>query len=298
MIFTLTLNPCIDHYITLGSLNCGKTNRADKSRVRFGGKGINVSMALHNLGIESKALYFAGGFTGDGLTAYLDSAGIANEFIKTEAETRINTKILSADAETEINAPGGPVSREELNAFIKLLSQIKRGDTVILSGSAPRCEYDAVGEILEAIGKSGARLIADMHGADLKKCLSHYPYLIKPNLEEAAGSLGCEPDPDNAEICAKELSRYADNVILSLGALGAVICFDGMTGRIPVKNPGYKVKSAVGSGDSMIAGFLYGEMHGQSRRICAVAAGSAAAYSEGLVEFELFEEIKSLYGVI
>ena len=132
----------------------------------------------------------------------------------------------------------------------------------------------------------------------MKKCLSHHPYLIKPNIEEAAEILGQKPDPAYAENYAKELSHYADNVILSLGGLGAAVCSGGKTEYIPVKNPGYEVKSTVGSGDSMIAGFLCGEMHGQNRQICAVAAGSAAAYSEGLCEFELFEKIKSLYGTI
>ena len=295
MIYTITLNPCVDHYLKADVLQ-GKTNRAAVSRTVFGGKGINVSLALKNLGIESTALFFAGGFTGDGLMNYLTSKGVKYRYVKTEAETRINTKIISGDAVTEINAPGGAVSGMELGRFLTLLSGIRRIDTVVISGSAPECGTDIVREVLSQIRDTGAKLICDMSGLDLKKCLDCRPYLIKPNLDEAAEFFGGEADPFLAEEYAKEFSKYSKYVILSLGSGGAYMCADGETRRLPVINPGYAVKNTFGAGDSMTAGFLYAEAHNEDRLVCAVSAGSATAYSEGLCDIRTFEQIKRVYG--
>ena len=295
MIFTLTLNPCADHYITADGVLFGKTNRAKQSRAVFGGKGANVSLALRNLGVESKAVLFAGGFTGEGLVSHLSNENIAFTAVKTRAETRINTKIITKDGITEINAPGGEIGPDELRAFTDALDEMGADDTAVISGSVPPCAFDAVGAVLGKIGERGARLVADMHGADLKKCLSHRPYLIKPNLEEAAELFGGKADIESAEVYAKKLADHSEYVILSLGGNGAYMCGGGKTEYLPVKNPGYEVKNTVGAGDSMIAGFLYGEAHGENRLVCAVSAGSATAYSDGICDMETFEKIKKLY---
>ena len=294
MIYTLTLNPSVDHYVSANVIT-GATNRAAYSRVEFGGKGINVTLALKNLGMESTALFFAGGFTGDGLTAYLTSKGVKFRYVKTGAETRINTKITSGGTVTEINAPGKKISAAELGRFLSLLSDIGRKDVAVISGSAPACDTDIVKETLEKLRDTGAKLICDMHGADLKKCLEYKPYLIKPNLEEAAGFFGKSADPALAEEYAKKLSLYARYVILSLGELGAYLGKDGSARYLPVIDSGREVRNTVGSGDSMIAGALYAEHHGEDILVSAVAAGSATAYSDGLCDMNTFEEVKRLY---
>ena len=294
MIYTITLSPCVDHYVT-AEVAPGRTNRAVSSRTVFGGKGVNVSIALKNLGLESKALFFAGGFTGDGLISDLTAKGVKYLYVKTESQTRINTKIVSDNGVTEINAPAGKVSGWELGRFLTLLSEIRKLDTVVISGSAPECATDIVRQVLSQIRDTGAKLICDMHGEDLKKCLEYKPYMIKPNLEEAAEFFGEKTDPYRAEGYAKELAKHSKYVILSLGAGGAYMCGEGKTERIPVINPGYAVRNTVGAGDSMIAGFLYAEAHKEDRLVCAVAAGSATAYSDGICDIKTFEEIKRLY---
>ncbi len=294
MIYTITLSPCADHYVTAEAVP-GKTNRAARSRIVFGGKGINVSIALKNLGLENKALFFAGGFTGDGLISDLTAKGVKYLYVKTESPTRINTKIISDNGVTEINAPPGKVSGWELGRFLSLLSEIRKLDTVVISGSAPECATDIVRQVLSQIRDTGAKLICDMHGEDLKKCLEYKPYLIKPNLEEAAEFFGVTPDYCRAEEYVKELGKYSKYAILSLGGSGAYMCKDGKTEYVPVIDPGLGVKNPVGAGDSMIAGFLYAEAHKADRLVCAVSAGSATAYSDGICDIKTFEEIKRLY---
>lgn len=262
MIYTVTLNPAIDCLMRVGRLDEGATNRASEQRLAFGGKGINVSRALARLGVPSVALGFAAGFTGEAIVASLaDEPLITAGFIMLrEGVSRVNVK-LRAGAETEINAPGPAPSPEEAEELLDRLGALGEGDVAVFSGSLPEgLPSDFYALAVARVSERGARAAVDTSGAALTACLPLRPFLIKPNRREAEEIFGAGADPAD---CARRFREAgARNVLLSLGADGAVFAGeDGEVVSLPAE-PCAEGAFTVGAGDAMLAGFLAGEGRG------------------------------------
>ena len=289
MIYTLTFNPAIDYLMWIGELDLGRTNRSRSEEIQFGGKGINVSTILANLGLETVALGFIAGFTGDALERAVTARGIRTDFIcLPHGNTRINVKLKGA-AETEINAQGPEIDDTSLALLYQKLENIKKGDTLVLAGSVPGTLPENIYEdILSRLDGRGIRFVVDATGALLTNVLKYHPFLIKPNRAELEEICARKLNTD-AEIAdaAKELkNRGAVNVLVSLGGDGALLADE--FGRIHrVKALPGKVVNTVGSGDSMVAGFLAGAERDYEYALkLGNAAGNATAFSFGLADKE------------
>lgn len=294
MIYTVTFNPAIDYVMRIGELKDGLTNRSKEEEINFGGKGVNVSIVLSNLGVKNTALGFIAGFTGDALKENLENRGICADFIRLKkGNTRINVK-LKGEKETEINAQGPHIEDDEIEALFEKLNVLKEGDTLVLAGSIPSSlPSDMYEKILERLQNKGIRFVVDASGELLKKVLRFKPFLIKPNNFELEEILGVEIKSDEDIINgAKELQKMgAKNVLVSLGADGAILIDEngGVHKRGVYKG---KLVDTVGSGDSMVAGFLYGcETDYETALKIGTAAGGATAFSPSLATKE---EILSL----
>lgn len=296
MIYTLTLNPSIDYVVRLDRLVTGVTNRADSEEYYIGGKGINVSCVLRELGMNSTALGFTAGFVGEAIENGLRDMGIHSGFIRLkQGVSRINVKIMDGN-ETEINGQGPAVSDEDFDSLLTKTDAIKSGDTVVLAGSIPKSMPDDVYEkILRRIEWRNAQIVVDATGNLLHRCLAFRPFLIKPNRQELSELFGREVSNEREiECCAYELRKKgARNVIVSLGGEGATLfAEDGKIYHSGVVKE--NVLSTVGSGDSMVAGFIAGyERTGDyaySLKLGA-ACGNATAFSPGLAKREKINEI-------
>ena len=289
MIYTLTLNPALDYIVRLPAIREGQTNRATYAELQFGGKGINVSCVLAELGVESTALGFAAGFTGDALTAYLTERGIFTDFVRlAEGLTRINIKLKTPESlhpETEINAAGPDILPTDVNTLLDKLVNLKAGDTLVMAGSVPKslprnvyCRFMAV------LKNHGVRFVVDAEGEVLTATLPYSPFLIKPNRAELEGIAGRPlPTDDDLRKAAAELQKAgARNVLVSLGSEGAMLLdAEGGYHRVPAL-PVTPINT-VGAGDSMVAGFLAGLDRGYDYALkLATACGGATAGSEGL----------------
>lgn len=283
MIYTLTLNPAVDYYITVDDFKSGVVNRTKGEKISFGGKGINVSLMLKELGLRSTCMGFVGGFTGDALEKHLNSRGIECDFVKVSGNTRINVKLN----DTDINAAGPDISDKDTQKLYAKLDNIKKHDILELSGSVPKSLPQNIYEtILEHLKDKGIEFIVDAEKDLLLATLKYNPLLIKPNHHELGQIFGVEiNDFDTALVYAKKLiDMGAQNVMVTLGDKGAVLaCKNGeaYTQAAPKGN----VISAVGSGDSAIAAFLSESLNGGDYKEClkySVAAGSATAFSAGL----------------
>ena len=283
MIYTLTLNPAVDYYITVDDFKSGVVNRTKGERIAFGGKGINVSIVAKELGLKSTCMGFVGGFTGDALENHLKQNGIDCDFVKVQGNTRINVKLN----DTDINSAGPDISESDLQQLYKKLDNLKKYDWLVLSGSVPNTLPKNIYEtILERLKNKGIEFIVDAEKDLLLNTLKYNPLLIKPNHHELGEIFGVEiNDFDKALIYAKKLQDMgAQNVMVTLGDKGAVlICKDGETHTQTA--PQGDVISAVGSGDSAIAAFIAEYSSGGDYKNClkyAVAAGSATAFSDAL----------------
>lgn len=296
MIYTVTLNPSLDYFLSVEHFSIGKTNRSTEEVYRPGGKGINVSWVLHNLGLESTALGFLAGFTGQEIKRQMESTGIATDFIELpRGMSRLNVKIKQMDA-TEINASGPVLSEENLKQLRQKLAVLKKGDILILSGSLPgSVPTDIYKTLMEEVQGKEIPVIVDAIGDALLKTLPLHPFLIKPNHQELS-ELFCVELTTREQVVpyAKKLQEQgARNVLVSLGGAGAVLLDqNGMVHESDV--PRGKLINAVGAGDSMVAGFLTGYLEKQDMEhaFCmGVAAGSASAFSEGLADRETVEQL-------
>ncbi len=284
MIYTVTLNPSVDYSVFPAEFHAGEINRSEREVHSFGGKGINVSAMLANLGAQSTALGFVGGFSGREIERLATRAGVECDFCEIREPSRINVKIIS-DTESAVNGKGPYIRIEEENALLEKLSSLGREDTVVVSGSAPESESGSLLEnVLDAAGK--ARLVVDMDGAALKYALAQKPYLIKPNYEELCALFGkAEMSLNEVAAAAAELREEGiSNVLVSLGGDGALLASsDGNIYRVAA--PEVDVVSTVGAGDSFLAGFLAGEERGaQFALALASAAGSATAACERIAD--------------
>lgn len=300
MIYTVTMNPSLDYLLSLPVLQAGETNRSLAERLVAGGKGINVSKMLHNLGTESTILGFAGGFTGEELCRQLTAAGLRQELIFLQnGNTRINVK-LSAGQETEVNAKGPQAEEEAMQAFYRKLEMLSAEDYVVLSGSLlPDMPRDSYRRIMQHLQGRGAHFIVDAMGETLKETLPLHPFLIKPNQRELEEIFKTEITEHSqvAELAKKLQEMGAENVLVSLAGEGAVCA--AADGRIfDSRPPKGKVVNSVGAGDSMVAGFLHGYLQTgdyEKAFLEGLCAGSASAFSEG---FGTKEQVEGLLGQI
>lgn len=296
MIYTLTLNPAIDYVLRLPTVKEGETNRAADAELYFGGKGVNVSCVLSELGIENTALGFTAGFTGEALTAYLTERGIRTDFIRLpEGLTRINVKLKTETAcETEINAAGPAIPQECLDALLTKLDALTEGDTLVLAGSVPKSlPTDIYRRIMERQDGRGIRFVVDAEGALLTSVLPYRPFLVKPNRAELEGIAGRALTGDNdLQDAAAELQRAgAQNVLVSLGGEGAML-LDGDGGYHRVPALPVTPVNTVGAGDSMVAGFLAGAEQGYTYALkLATACGGATTASEGPASVEMIRRM-------
>lgn len=301
MIYTITFNPALDYIVKMDEFNLGNVNRSNNEFVYAGGKGINVSIVLNNLGVKSKALGFIAGFTGDEIERRVREFGCDTEFIKLkEGMSRINVKI-KADVESEINGGGPDISSEALEELYKKLDTLTAGDILVLAGSIPKTmPTDVYERIMERLQEKDVKFIVDTTGESLLKVLKYNPFLIKPNHHELGELFGVKLNNKEEVIeYAKKLKDMgAQNVIISMAGDGAVL-IDSNGGVTTSNVPKGVVKNSVGAGDSMVAGFIAGYLN--SGKIedgfkLGVATGSASAFSEGLATkdyvYELLEQVK------
>ncbi len=297
MIYTVTFNPAIDYIVRMDKpLDPGMTNRSVSEDCFFGGKGINVSTVLKNLGIESTALGFVAGFTGEAIIKSVEKKGIIADFIMLrEGISRINVKIKS-DEETEINAQGPSISEEAYNELLVKLDNLKEGDILILAGSIPNSLPSNVYEIiLERLEKKNVTFVVDATNDLLMKVLRYKPFLIKPNNYELGEMFGAVVKTDDEiELYARKLQEMgARNVLVSMAGDGAMLITEGGE-KLRVGVPKGIVRNSVGAGDSMVAGFVAGYMKTKDYRTAlnmGTAAGSATAFSDDLATGDLINSI-------
>lgn len=298
MIYTVTLNPSIDYVVRLDTLKQGITNRTNSEEYYFGGKGINVSCVLAQLDIESTSLGFTAGFTGEAIENGLKNEKITTDFIRLKnGISRINIKIKS-EQETEINCQGPDVDESELNMLFEKLDKIQNGDTLVLAGSIPSTLPDDIYEkILERLKDRDIKIVVDATKKLLLNSLKYKPFLIKPNKQELSEIFETEINSiSDVEIFARKLQALgAKNVLISLGNEGALLIDEyGNAHKAGVIEG--KAVNTVGSGDSMVAGFIAGYQREQSYdyalRLGSVC-GMATAFLSGLATKEKIEELIS-----
>ena len=296
MIYTVTLNPSIDYVVRLDKLTSGITNRTTSEEYYYGGKGINVSLVLAELDLDSTAYGFVAGFTGKAIENGIRNDHIITDFIKLkEGISRINIKIKAGE-ETEINCQGPHIDEQELERLLQKIDRIQPGDTLILAGSIPNTMPDDTYEIMmQRIGDKDVRIVVDATKQLLVNSLKYHPFLIKPNRQELSEIFNVEvKTEEDIEHYAKELQKLgARNVLISLGGEGAML-IDENGGKHKAGVLKEKVINTVGSGDSMVAGFVAGYVktgdYGYALKLGSVC-GNATALLSGLATKEKINEL-------
>ena len=297
MIYTVTLNPALDYIMHVEHFEKNRINKTSSELLLPGGKGINVSIVLHNLGMSSTALGFIAGFTGQEIRRKLQGLGVTDDFIELpDGHSRINMKICSHE-ETELNGMGPIIDEASLLKLYTQLDRLVTGDVLVLAGSIPASLPDNIyQDIMKRVEAKGVMTIVDARKDLLENVLELRPFLIKPNNFELAELFGLEELWDKQEVLryAKELQeRGARNVLVSMAGAGAVLAAeDGSTYESPA--PDGTVINSVGAGDSMVAGFLYGLLTTESFEqafYTGLACGSASAFSEQLAAKDAVDAI-------
>lgn len=298
MIYTVTFNPAVDLVVHADEVKIGLTNRSKSEEIYFGGKGINVSLVLKELGIRSRALGFVAGFTGAAIENSLVERGIDADFVHLEKGfSRINVKIKSGE-ETELNGRGPKITEKSLQELLEKLDKIEDGDTLVLAGSIPAdLPEDIYEKILERLSGRKIRAVVDATKKLLLNVLKFKPFLVKPNEHELGETFGVElKTVDEIIEHARKLKEMgASNVLVSRAGNGAVLLDEHGKTHICGACKG-TVKNSVGAGDSMVAGFIAGcEKDYDYALKLGTAAGGATAFSEGLAEKdEIFTLLKKL----
>lgn len=298
MIYTVTFNPAVDLVVHADEVKIGLTNRSKSEEIYFGGKGINVSLVLKELGIRSRALGFVAGFTGAAIENSLVERGIDADFVHLEKGfSRINVKIKSGE-ETELNGRGPKIPEKSLQELLEKLNKIEDGDTLVLAGSIPAdLPEDIYEKILEQLSGRKIRTVVDATKKLLLNVLKYKPFLVKPNEHELGEMFGVElKTVDEIIEHARKLKEMgASNVLVSRAGNGAVLLDEHGKTHICGACKG-TVKNSVGAGDSMVAGFIAGcEKDYDYALKLGTAAGGATAFSEGLAEKdEIFTLLKQL----
>lgn len=290
MIYTVTFNPAIDYVINTGKIQPGSVNRAQSENIFFGGKGINVSAVLAELGISSTALGFTAGFTGEAIERGVSAMGINAGFIRLRSgNSRINVKLRS-ECETEINGQGPDIDGEALSMLRKRLDSLSSGDTLILAGSVPKSLPDDIYEqILADLSDRDIISVVDASSGLLRNVLKYKPFLIKPNDIELGELFGTELKTDEEVIFYADKLREmgARSVLVSMAERGAVLVDENGRSYRQEACRG-AVRNSVGAGDSMLAGFIAGLEsggHGYALKL-GTACGGATAFSDGLARKE------------
>lgn len=302
MIYTVTLNPSLDYIVSVKNFELGMTNRTTAEMILPGGKGINVSTILMNLGISNTALGFTAGFTGEEIEKRLKDMGVTTGFIRLEEGiSRINFKLQSYEG-TEINGMGPVISEAAVEKLMQQLDALQSGDVLFLAGSIPSTMPDSTyRDICSRLQDKGIMIVVDATKSLLMKVLEFHPILIKPNHHELGEIFGVELKPGREVVpYARKLQEMgARNVLISMAGHGAIlVAEDGSVYQAPA--PEGELKNGVGAGDSMVAGFMAGWLEKQDYRHAfhmGVAAGSASAFSENLATAEeiaaVFERVNS-----
>ena len=295
MVYTVTFNPAIDYVVHTEEMKLGSVNRSASEEMYFGGKGINVSIVLAELGVSSKALGFTAGFTGEAIEQGVRSMGIDADFVRlSQGNSRINVKI-KAKEETELNGQGPHINDEALDALFVKLDALKDGDTLILAGSIPNSlPSDIYEKILERLSDRKIKTVVDATKELLLNVLKYRPFLIKPNNIELCEIFGkvLTSDSEIAEYAAKLQDMGARNVLVSMAGDGAILLDEnGKLHRCGVCKG--TVRNSVGAGDSMVAGFVAGSISGDYEYALRLgtACGGATAFSDGLAKKELIDEL-------
>lgn len=287
MIYTVTFNPSLDYIVTVEHFTLGVVNRTSEEHIFPGGKGINVSMVLQNLGYKNTALGFLAGFTGNKLQSLLEEKGIATDFIFVEkGMSRINVKLRS-DEESEINGQGPAIEPEDIRGLYEKLDKLENGDILVLAGSIPDVMPGSMYmDIMKYLEQKNLKIVVDATRDLLVNVLPYHPFLIKPNNHELGEIFGVtiESKADVTAYAKKLQEKGARNVLVSMAGEGAVLVTED--GSIYQSHaPKGKVINSVGAGDSMVAGFLAGYLekgsYGDAFKM-GVCTGSASAFSEEL----------------
>lgn len=299
MVYTVTFNPAVDYVVQADDITVGSVNRTRGEKIYFGGKGINVSMVLAELGVKSKALGFVAGFTGEAIEKGIAESGVDADFVHLERGfSRINVKIKS-ECETELNGQGPAIDDKALGELFAKLDDISDGDTIVLAGSIPgSMPADIYERILERLQDRKVKAVVDATKDLLLNVLKYKPYLIKPNNHELGEMFGVtlKTTDEIAEYAKKLKDMGAQNVLISMAGDGALLIDENGRTHICGVCRG-TVKNSVGAGDSMVAGFIAGSSGGDYEYALKLgtAAGGATAFSDGLAEKKLiFELLKQL----
>lgn len=307
MIYTVTLNPSLDYVLSVKNFEKGATNRSTGEIIYPGGKGVNVSIVLANLGMQSIALGFCAGFTGAEIKRLLEKQNIENKFIELKnGNSRINVKLRNCNEagcvndETEINGIGPDVDGNALDKFYSQIETLNSNDVLVLSGSIPPSLPATIyKDIMQKLQNKNIKIVVDATKDLLTNVLKYRPFLIKPNIHELEEIFETKiNNEDKATSFARKLKDLgAKNVLLSMSENGAIL-IDENHETYSQKVPEGQVKNSVGAGDSMVAGFLYGHTKTSNYKEAlkyAVCAGSASAYSEKLATkqeiFDLYKQI-------
>lgn len=300
MVYTVTFNPAIDYVVRTDELIVGRTNRSSSEQIHVGGKGINVSIVLAELGIKSRALGFVAGFTGRAIEDGAKEKGVETDFVHLESGcSRINVKIKSSE-ETEINGQGPMIPEKAVDELFGKLDALRDGDVLVLAGSIPSSlPSDIYERILARLSDRKIKAVVDATKALLLNTLKYKPFLIKPNLHELEELFGTELKTEDEIIAraGKLREMGAANVLISMAGDGAIL-LDEHGNVHKCRACGGTVKNSVGAGDSMVAGFIAGtESSGYEYALkLGTAAGGATAFSDGLAArdeiFKLLEQLK------
>ena len=298
MIYTVTFNPSLDYIVTVDHFKAGEINRTADELIYPGGKGINVSIVLKNLGYDNTALGFMAGFTGREIQRLLEEMGVQTDFIHVSNGTsRINLKMRS-DQETEINGRGPKISDGDIQLLYRQLDRLQAGDILVLSGSIPSSMPETIYmDIMKYLDGRGIAVAVDATNDLLVKVLPYHPFVIKPNNHELGEIFHTViKTKDEVVVYAKKLQEMgARNVIVSMAGDGAVLVTEN--GEVfRASAPKGVLRNSVGAGDSMVAGFLAGYLRNKDYREAfktGVCTGSASAFSEALATKEEVEALLS-----
>lgn len=298
MIYTVTFNPSLDYIVTVDNFTTGRVNRTTTEFMYPGGKGINVSIVLKNLGYDNIALGFEAGFTGEEIIRRISDMGIIHDFIHVDSGlSRINVKIRS-DNESEINGQGPAIEADHINKLYQRFDKLKNGDILVLAGSIPTVMPDSMYmDIMKYLKGRNIKIVVDATKDLLVNVLEYRPFLIKPNNHELGEIFGVElKTRDEVVEYAKRLQKMgAVNVLVSMAGEGAVlVAEDGSIFKTPA--PKGVVKNSVGAGDSMVAGFIAGYLDSGNYVEAfkmGVCTGSASAFSDKLATKAEVEALKS-----
>ncbi len=301
MIYTVTFNPSLDYIVSVDNFELGKVNRTCAELIFPGGKGINVSMVLKNLDVDSEALGFMAGFTGREIAGLLEERQVRSNFIEVkDGMSRINVKLRSNE-ESEINGMGPAISNEDIKKLYGQLDQLKEGDVLVLAGSIPSVMPESMYmDIMKYLEDKKLKIVVDATKDLLLNVLPYHPFLIKPNNYELGEIFGVElkTKEDVVPYAKKLQEKGAVNVLISMAGEGALLVTED--GQVIESNPPKgQVRNSVGAGDSMVAGFIAGYLHSgnyEEAFYTGLCTGSASAFSDNLATKEEVADLLKQFG--